>query len=461
MGGQQRNQDQNRSASGQGNKQGRANENFIRQLFERTYEETNRCIQCGYCLPVCPTYQSMGKESASPRGRIALVKMAAEGKLDLHRHLAEPIDLCLGCRACETACPVGVPYGHILEETKHVLYQSAPHSHPGRSDRLKKAILHHVFPYPGRLRIIGRMVRFYQKSGLDWMLRSTRLIEKVSPTAARFEAVLPRVESLAAKPYDFGSVLPAVGEKKASVAFFAGCVMDALMSRTNRLTIELLRLVGCEVVIPAGQKCCGALHAHQGMREMAIKLAQANIEAFERSGSDFYINNAGGCGAMLIEYDRLLAEEDGAWPVRARDFVSKNRDISQILDRFGPLPFRKKWHGGIITYQDSCHLRHVQGVADEPRRLLRSVPGATFVEMEQSERCCGSGGIYNLLHHDESMQILDDKMEKVAATRATTIVTANPGCLLQMKLGVERKGLGAEVRVLHLVEVLAQACGID
>ncbi|MBO8171590.1 MAG: (Fe-S)-binding protein [Bacillaceae bacterium] len=432
-----------------------------RKLFELTYEETNQCIQCGYCLPACPTYQSMGRESASPRGRIALVKMAAEGKLDITRDLAEPIDLCLGCRACETACPVGVPYGHILEETKQVLHESVARDplnpqqpqHKGR-ERLKKAVLRHLFPYPKRLRIVGRMVYLYQKSGADRL--ATGVLPKISEPAARFAAALPRLES-PSRRYNPGDVLPPVGPKKARVAFFNGCLMDAVMYRINRLTIELLRAVGCEVVIPETQTCCGALHAHQGMKEAAEQLARANIGAFERSESDFYINNAGGCGAMLIEYDQLLGK-DPAWRERARDFVSKSRDISQVLDQFGPLPFKKEWNG-TITYQDSCHLRHVQKVTEEPRRLLQSVPGATFVEMADSDRCCGSGGIYNLLHYDESMKILDDKMEKAADTCAETIVTTNPGCLLQMKLGVARKGM-SQTRVLHLVEVLAEACGL-
>lgn len=429
------------------------------KLFDLSYDATNQCVQCGYCLPACPTYESMGKESASPRGRINLVKMAAEGKIDLEKDLAEPIDLCLGCRACEVACPVGVPYGHILESAKEVLAekQSQQPSTPWGS-KIKNVILSQLFPHPKRLRLLGNLTWLYQKSGLYKVVRQTGLIPKISEPMAQLEKVLPLIES-PMRRNKWGSVIPAKGEKKARVAFFAGCIMDAMMHRTNRLTIELLTLVGCEVIIPAKQNCCGALHAHQGMADHAKEMARTNIVAFEQSGADYYINNAGGCGAMLREYDHLLAD-DPDWRDRAKRFVGQSKDISEILVTFGPLPFKKEWKG-IITYQDSCHLRNVQGVHKEPRFLLRSIPGATFVEMEGSDRCCASGGIYNLIHFDESMKILDEKMEKAKDTKASTILTANPGCLLQMRLGVERSGCSGQVQALHLVEVLAEACGID
>jgi glycolate oxidase iron-sulfur subunit len=432
----------------------------VQKLFDLSYDATNQCIQCGYCLPACPTYESMGKESASPRGRINLVKMAAEGKIDIHEHMAEPIDLCLGCRACEVACPVGVPYGHILEAAKEVM------ADPGEAkkktsvwgDIVKNATLTKLFPYPKRLRALGNLVFLYQKTGLDKVVRKTKIINKISGPMAQFEKVLPPLEA-PSKRNPWGVTIPAKGETKARVAFFAGCVMDAMMYRTNRLTIELLTSVGCEVVIPEKQNCCGALHAHQGLAEQAKEMAKANIEAFERSGADYYINNAGGCGAILREYDHLLAKDE-EWVTKAKNFVNKSKDISEILAQYGPLPFKKEWNG-IITYQDSCHLRNVQGVSRQPRQLLESIPGATFVEMEGSDRCCASGGIYNILHFKESMEILDDKMNNVKDTKATTIVTSNPGCLLQMRLGVERQGCSNEMEAVHLVEVLAEACGLS
>jgi glycolate oxidase iron-sulfur subunit len=425
------------------------------KLFEKTYEWTNQCIQCGYCLPACPTYESMGKESASPRGRINLVKMAAEGKIDINEHLAEPIDLCLGCRACEIACPVGVPYGHILEAAKEEI-NSKPKEQENLSDLVKNFTLFHLFPYQNRLNTIGNFIWMYQKSGLDKFVRKTKVIDKFSEPMALFEKVLPKVES-PLKRLKRGVTIPSKGETKTRVAFFTGCIMDSMMSRVNRLTVELLTAVGCEVYIPAEQNCCGALHAHQGSTDAAKQLAKANIQAFEQSGAEFIVNNAGGCGAALFEYDQLLADEF-EWAEMAKVFVKKSKDISQILYQYGPLPFKQEWRG-IVVFQDSCHLRNVQGVSKEPRLLLQSIPGVTFKELEGADRCCASGGIYNLLHFKESMKVLDEKMKKVNQTKAIVVATANPGCQLQMSLGIQRQGTSEEMKSKHLVEILAEACG--
>lgn len=434
------------------------NENAYK-LYQLTYEDTNKCIQCGLCLPVCPTYESMGKESASPRGRINLVKMASEGKIDITEHLAEPIDLCLGCRACEIACPVNVPYGKILESAKEVIaHEEQTVKKNRKGNRTKKLLLSKVFPYPRRMRTIGNFVWFYKKTGMSKVVQKTKILSKISEPMDQFERVLPELER-PTKRLKRGQLFPAKGKKIGRVAFFTGCITDAMLYRTNRLTVELLTLVGYEVVIPKTQNCCGALHAHQGLRENAKELAKQNIIAFEESEANFYINNAGGCGAQLREYDNLL-KDDKEWAVRAKEFSEKAKDISEVLVSAGPLPFQKEWKG-IITYQDSCHLRNVQGVYKEPRELLKSIPGATYVELPSSDSCCASGGIYNILQFDESMKILDKKMEQVASTKATTIITTNPGCLLQMRAGIERKGLSESVQGIHLVDLLAEVCGIS
>ncbi len=432
---------------------------YVSLLHDLSYEAANMCVQCGYCLPACPTYESMGNEAQSPRGRINLVKMAAEGKIDLQQDLAEPIDLCLGCRACEVACPVNVPYGQIYEAAKEViaLQQKEEQKKPPSGVKVRNQVLNNLFPHQNRLRFFGNATWLYQKTGVNKVAQKLKLVNKVSEPMGQFEKVLPPVES-PLKRYKFGDVFPSRSPQKMTVAFFPGCIMDAMMSKINRLTIELLQSVGCEVIIPKGQNCCGALHAHQGSMEEAKKLAKENIKAFESSGADYFINNAGGCGAMLREYDHLF-KEDEEWQARAQSFVEKTRDITEVLVELGPLPYKKEWDG-IITYQDSCHLRNVQGVSEQPRKLLCSVPGATYMEMEGSDRCCASGGIYNLIHFDESMKILDEKMVKAKETNAQTIVTTNPGCLLQMKLGVERSDL-EHARALHIVEVLAEACDIQ
>jgi glycolate oxidase iron-sulfur subunit len=434
---------------------------YAEKLRTFSYDAANQCVQCGYCLPACPTYESMGRESQSPRGRINLVKMAAEGKIDIQRDLAESIDLCLGCRACEVACPVNVPYGRIYEAAKEVITERQLEEEKKSSTPLPTVVrgvtLNHLFPYQNRLRLLGNATWLYQKTGFNKLVRKTKVLHKVAKPMAQFEAVLPTLET-PFKRYRYGQTFPSKGEKKAVVAFFPGCIMDAMMSKINRLTIELLQAAGCEVVIPKRQNCCGALHAHQGLTNEARELAKANIASFEASRADYYVNNAGGCGAMLGEYDHLF-EGMPEWKERAEAFVKKSKDVTELFVQFGPLPFAKQWNG-IITYQDSCHLRNVQGVVNEPRALLRSIPGATYVEMEGSDRCCASGGIYNLLHFDESMAILDEKMKRAEQTKAKTIVTTNPGCLLQMRLGVERSGLGQEVDAVHIVEALAEACGI-
>ncbi|EKN64258.1 hypothetical protein BABA_23455 [Neobacillus bataviensis LMG 21833] len=434
---------------------------YATKLYDLSYEAANMCIQCGYCLPVCPTFQTMGKESHSPRGRINLVKVAAEGKIDVRTDLATSIDLCLGCRACEVVCPVNVPYGKIYESAKEVMaiqqlderIASGKKGYP-----IQNVVLRHLFPHKKRLRLVGNAIWLYQKTQINKLVQKMEVMNKLSEPMGQFEKKLPKIES-PLKRYKFGKIYPAKGTKKMKVAFFPGCIMDAVMSRTNRLTIELLQYVGCEVVIPKQQNCCGALHAHQGMMNEARELARANIESFEATGAVYFINNAGGCGAMLREYNELY-KDDAEMLKRASTFVMRSRDISEVLVELGPLPFKKEVNK-MVTYQDSCHLRNVQGVRSEPRELLRSIPGINFVEMQGGGDCCGSGGIYNLLHFDESMEILDHKMKNVTETKAKVIVTSNPGCLLQMKMGVERSHLAKDTDVLHLVEILAEACAIQ
>jgi glycolate oxidase iron-sulfur subunit len=417
------------------------------------YDETFSCVQCGYCLPVCPTYRVLEKESASPRGRIALVKAAAEGKIDLIEHLANPIDLCLGCRACETACPTGVTYGSILEGARQAIERKKQRTPLAKVFR--RFVFENLFPYPARLKAITVLIWFYQKSGLSKGAHRLKMTDTLPYHMVEFERALPDVPS----PFSFlgrRSYVQAIVKRKAKVAFFSGCVMDSVFYETNRKTIQLLAAVGCDVVIPRKQTCCGALHAHSGELEQAKELAKRNIEAFEATGADWFIHNAGGCGAMLNKYDHLLAD-DPNWSDRAKQFVSKSRDISIILTEMGPLPFRKEMDC-TVTYQDSCHLRHVQRVVSQPRQLLRSIPGVRYVELADADQCCGSAGIYSLVQYDTSMQVLDQKMESVRAVVADYVVTTNPGCLLQMRMGIQRAGLDSQIKVVHIVDLLHEAC---
>lgn len=431
----------------------------ISLLHDLTYEAANMCVQCGYCLPVCPTYTTLASETHSPRGRINLVKMAAEGKIDILEDLKEPIELCLGCRACEVVCPVNVPYGEIYNGALQVIakVKKERQVRSSASDKTLQWMLKKVFPKKQRLRTLGSFAWFYQASHVDKVVRKTKLLDTISPKMAAFEKALPNVKR-PQKMYQFGATYSPHEEPRARVAFFPGCVMDALMAEINKKTIELLRKIGCEVVIPEAATCCGALQAHRGEVEVAKELAQQNITAIEELHVNYIVSNAGGCGAMLYEYDELFANESN-WQERAKQFKAKIMDITEILVALGPLPFTQKWQG-VITYQDSCHLRNVQGVKEAPRQLLEAIPGATFIEMKNSQLCCASGGIYNVFHYEESMKMLDQKMTHALETNAQTIVTTNPGCLLQMRLGIERSGKADEMQALHIVEVLAEVCGV-
>lgn len=423
---------------------------------ELNADKTNQCVQCGYCLPVCPTYLTMGKETHSPRGRINLVKMAGEGRISDLSILEEPLDLCLGCRACETACPTGVEYGSILEAARSAITRRKHYPLPVRLTR--SLLFKKVFPSRKAMTLLGDAIWLYEKSGLQKLARSTGLTKLLPSHLDEFEAITP--PSISPKERrGFPERLTAKGTKKYTVAFFLGCVMDAMFHRVNQLSIKLLSEVGCDVIVVDGQTCCGALHSHAGESEQAKTLAKQNIIAFEQEQIDFIVNNAGGCGAMLVEYDHLLSGEP-EWAERAAVFTAKTKDISQIIHQCGGIQVKTK-NVERVTYQRSCHLTNVQKVDDEPLALIKQVGSAQFVEMENAYDCCGSAGIYNIVNYDASMDILNQKMGHVKQTEATTIITTNPGCLLQMKLGIKREKLDHKIRAVHLVEFLAEAAQIE
>lgn len=423
---------------------------------ELNYEKTNNCVQCGYCLPVCPTYATMGKETHSPRGRINLVKMVGEGRITDLSVLQEPMDLCLGCRACETVCPTGVEYGVILESARAAITKRKKFSYPVKA--LRNTLFKKVFPSRKAMNFIGNSMWLFEKSGLQKVARKSGLMDKMPFNLGTFEKIAPSAVSPTERS-GLPTRNPAKGTKKYTVAFFVGCVMDAMFRKVNQLSVQLLSEVGCEVIIVENQTCCGALHAHSGEMDESKRLAKLNIAAFEQEQVDFIVNNAGGCGAMLVEYDHLLAD-DPVWKERAKAFVEKSRDISQVLVLCGGVA-AAEGKPERVTYQRSCHMTNVQKVTKEPVQLLKGIPHIDFVEMEQADMCCGSAGIYNIVNYEASMEILDKKMRDVKETKATTIITTNPGCLLQMKLGIERENLQQNVRAMHLVEYLAEVAGIS
>lgn len=417
------------------------------------YDETFSCVQCGYCLPACPTYMSFGKETHSPRGRINLVKLAAEGKISIH-DMANPIDLCLGCRACETVCPTNVEYGKILTSAVNVLEEYRKKDRTRKEKILRNVVFHRALPNKKLLKLMGKGLYLFQKTKTDKVLRKTKVLNVLPQSLTRMELITPEVRL----PLKRNSAMKASENRSLfKIGYFPGCVMDTFFANINDSAIKLLELGGCEVVTIKEQGCCGALQQHAGEKDLAVSLAKKNIEAFEKYDFDYIVNSIGGCGAALVEYHHHFAETD-PWFSRAKSFAEKNKDITVLLSQLD-LPFTKQINKR-ITYQPSCHLTNVQHVVDEPLHMLRQIPGITYNPLTQKDMCCGSAGIYNIVHHDESMLVLDHKMENVKKNIPEVIVTTNPGCHLQMLLGVQREGLQEKVEVVHLVQLLAEACEI-
>lgn len=419
------------------------------------YDQLTNCMRCGFCLPACPTFRETGVEAESPRGRIALMKAAADGILTPDRAFAEQMDHCLGCRACEPACPADVKYGQLIEQARDAV-EDHRDDHRWWIKALRNTAFKGLFPHPRRMRLLGGALKLYQKSGLSKLARGIGVMKLLPAHLAEMEAIMPDASGKGVIER-IGQRHPAKGERIAVVGLFRGCIMDILFTGTNVNTVELLNEAGFEVVIPEGQTCCGALHAHSGEQSQARELAKRNLKAFREAGVEWIVSNAGGCGALLMEYDHLL-HDDPQWKEDAAWFAKRVIDVSKLLVEHGRLPeFRlagAKQDNARITYQDSCHLRNVMRSSEAPRRLMRQVEGAEFVEMVESDRCCGSAGIYNLTQPKMSGDILEHKMEHACNTSAGVMITSNPGCLLQMKVGIEREGLGERMEAVHLVDFL-------
>lgn len=417
-------------------------------------DQLTNCMRCGFCLPACPTFQETGIEAESPRGRIALMKAVADGLMEPDDAFEEQMNHCLGCRACEPACPADVKYGQLIEQARDAIEDHTT-SHRWWVKGLRKTMFRGIFPKQERMQLLGRTMALYQRSGLQRLARGSGLMKLLPSHLAEMEAILPPATGRGVIER-IGDKHPAKGERIGTVGLFRGCIMDVMFTDTNIKTVELLTEAGFDVVIPQTQQCCGALHAHSGEPDGARALARGNIKAFKTAEVDFIATNAGGCGAILVEYDHLLYE-DQAWQADAEWFSSRVMDISDLLVRHGRLPrFLEPVAAGKeevrITYQDSCHLRNVMRSADAPRTLMRQVEGISYVELPDADRCCGSAGIYNITQPEMASSLLEGKMQQVETTGATHVLTSNPGCLLQMKLGEHR--CGGSRRVEHLVDFL-------
>ncbi len=412
------------------------------------YEDYSRCIHCGLCLDQCPTYRLWGKEADSPRGRVRQMLLVDQGRLELGDAFVTHMDRCLDCRACETACPSGVEYGKLIELARAQIEQKFPRSRTSRMAR--NFVYRWLLPHPERIRLVARAVRFAQVSGLEALVRMSQ-ISRLFGMQERLE-LLPRIdrEFLDSR---VGRTFPAIGTRRARVAFFAGCIARVTFTALNDATIRVLQANGCEVVVPAGQVCCGALATHAGMRDVARELAQENFRAFADESVDAIVTNAAGCGSTLKEYSHLFDSGSGAGPEAAK-FSGRVRDVTEFLDQLGivapmrDVPLR-------VTIQDSCHLAHGQKIREAPRRLLRAIPSVEIVEMARADQCCGSAGVYNVTQTKASMDLLAEKMGYAKATGAAAIVTANPGCMLQLRAGAAMHKTRQEV--LHIVELIDRA----
>ncbi len=425
-----------------------ASNNTSNSIDAPKQEDLLRCVHCGLCLNACPTYRELRVEMDSPRGRIYQMVQVSNGA-PITESYREHIDLCLACRACETACPSGVEYGRLVEAARADIEQRVRRPWPSRL--LRWFVFERLLPSRMMLRIAGWNIYLYQASGFQKVVRASGILKWMG-RLGEVEPLAPPIE----RPFfysNMGRVFPAQGERKYRVAFLSGCIANVSFARLNEATVRVLEANGCEVTVPGDQTCCGALHVHAGMREPARKLARQNIDAVLDGGFDAVLTNAGGCGSTLKEYDELL-EHDPAYAERAKRFVGLMKDVNEFLASIELNPHMGEVRA-TVTYQDSCHLAHGQKIRSAPRQLLAQVPGLIVKEMRLSDICCGSAGIYNVLHTDMSMQLLEKKMENVNATGADRIATANPGCMLQLRAGVARNGHGQ--RVSHVIEILDEA----
>ncbi|HUS06852.1 MAG TPA: heterodisulfide reductase-related iron-sulfur binding cluster [Bryobacteraceae bacterium] len=412
-------------------------------------KDLDRCVHCGLCLNACPTYRELGVEMDSPRGRIYQMVQVATGQAKINPDYILHLDLCLACRGCETACPSGVEYGRLIEAARAEIVQNTPASL--RTRLIRSAVFKHLLPSRSNLKLAGAMLYLYQASGLQKLVRSSGILELLGPLG-KAERLTPAVQTPSFYRF-YGKVLPAEGRQKYRVAVLGGCIANICFARLNEATVRVLQKNGCEVSIPDQQTCCGALHVHAGLKHEARKLARRNIDTLLAGNYDAIITNAAGCGSTLKEYDELL-EEDTEYAANAMRFKTLMKDVTEFLasielnPELGALPYK-------LTYQDSCHLAHGQKIKAAPRSLLRAVPGITFREMPMADLCCGSAGIYNVVHNDMSMQILERKMQNVNSVNPDVIATANPGCMLQLEAGARMYGRGQ--RVAHVVEILDES----
>jgi glycolate dehydrogenase iron-sulfur subunit len=417
----------------------------------------SQCIHCGLCLSVCPTYEITKLERSSPRGRIKLIKSIARGEMLLTETFSYEMNFCLDCQACETACPAGVKYGSMVEAAR-VEVDNSQFGNSGKN-KIKKFILNNIFISKKRFKFIARLLYFYQKSGIQKFLHTSGLFKVLTPRLSEIDKLSPTISTKFSDEIIPEYSLPK-GEIKYRVAFLSGCLMNVMFAEINKDTVDVLTECGCSVITPKEQICCGSLNAHNGQIESAKKLAKHTIDTFQYSQSptmnnqppttdrhfyDYLVTNSAGCSAFMKEYAHLL-EDDPDYSEKAKIFSSKVKDFSEFFSELHiHLPLNEISES--ITYHDACHLAHTQKIVTQPRELLKSIPNVNYTELEESNWCCGSAGIYNLMQYETSMTILKRKIDNIKKTDAKIVVTGNPGCISQLKYGAKKFNI--DVEVLH------------
>ncbi len=410
------------------------------------------CVHCGFCLPACPTYQLWGSEADSPRGRLYFMRAISEDTIPLTEHVREHFDRCLMCRACETACPAGVQFGRLMERARAVTKQVQPPAWWSRV--LRRIVFGGIFPHPRLLRALVGLGRLYQRSGLQRLMRASRVLHLVPGPWAALEAQLPPLPAQGFRARAAAVYRPE-GPPVAKVALFTGCVQDEVHGHVHAATVRVLLRFGCEVHIPAAQRCCGALQVHQGELAYARAQARTNIRAFEAGAYDAILNNAAGCGAALKELGHWFDAGD-AWKPRAEHLASRVQDITEFLrtldppEEWRPVPRR-------VAYDDPCHLLHGQGIEEAPRALLRRIPDLDLVNVPHGSGCCGAAGIYSITQPAISQEVSNKKISRILKAKPAQVATGNPGCMLQIAAGLRAEG--QNIPVVHPIELLDEALG--
>ncbi len=400
-----------------------------------------QCMHCGLCLSVCPTYALTGLERSSPRGRIRLMKSVMQGTIPVAGTFEYEMNFCLDCQACQTACPAGVKYGKMVESARTFIESGR------KGFNLKRFVLRKFFSGKSGLRFAAAALRLYQKSGIEKPLLS--FLKRFPLGFLNRARLLPRMSDRFSI-----DILPEVveprGEFRGTVAVLTGCVMDAMFADANMDTVEVLARNGWRVAVPHAQVCCGSVNAHSGDLELPRSLAAKNIEAFEKTGAKSYIVNSAGCAAFMKEYDKLLAD-DPDHSERAKNFVSRLKEFSEFIYETGYRKPKAKMDGA-VTYHEPCHLVHTQKISAEPRAIVREIAGENYRELNEATWCCGSAGVYNVVHYDEACKLLERKLVNIKDSGATTVITGNPGCLAQIAAGARDDGM--DVEVVHLATAI-------